>query len=85
MNHGWNHIYVNGGWKFIDVTWDDPGQNSGGGVFGDLGPTYVRYTYFLLTNMGGVDNNHYGDSADIGRAAIGSFIPRQRGVPDGWY
>lgn len=24
MNHGWNLVYGNDGWRFIDVTWDDP-------------------------------------------------------------
>ena len=75
--HAWNHVYVNGGWKFIDVTWDDPTP--------DRGPYYVRDTYYLLTSLYGVNNDHYGYSVDVGRAAIGSVIPRQRGVPDGWY
>lgn len=24
MNHGWNLVYGNKGWRYIDVTWDDP-------------------------------------------------------------
>lgn len=24
MNHGWNLVYGNDGWRYIDVTWDDP-------------------------------------------------------------
>ena len=24
MNHGWNLVYGNNGWRFIDITWDDP-------------------------------------------------------------
>lgn len=24
MNHGWNLVYGNTGWRYIDVTWDDP-------------------------------------------------------------
>ena len=24
INHGWNMVYGNNGWRFIDVTWDDP-------------------------------------------------------------
>lgn len=24
MNHGWNLVYGNAGWRYIDVTWDDP-------------------------------------------------------------
>ena len=76
MNHAWNHVY-NDGWKFIDVTWDDPSP--------DRGPTYVRYTYYLLTSLYGVNNDHYGWEINNGRSLIGSTIPRQRGVPDGWY
>jgi len=76
MNHGWNHVY-NSGWKFIDVTWDDPSP--------DGGPNYARYTYYLLTSLYGVSNDHYGWEVNNGRSAIGSTVPRQRGVPDGWY
>lgn len=24
INHGWNLVYGNDGWRYIDVTWDDP-------------------------------------------------------------
>lgn len=28
MNHSWNLVYGNDGWRYIDVTWDDPIPNS---------------------------------------------------------
>ena len=80
MNHGWNNIYVNGAWKFIDVTWNDP--LSASGSFTDFGPNYVRYVYFLLDSLNGVSNSHSGGSVDQGRTI---YIPSQRGIPDGWY
>jgi transglutaminase-like putative cysteine protease len=83
MSHGWNNVYVNG-WKFYDATWDDP--VSGASFIGDLGPSYIRYKYFLLNDMGGVDNDHYDYETDIGRAAAGEVKPPfQKGIPDGWY
>ena len=77
MGHGWNNVYTGGGWKFIDVTWDDPSP--------DGGPGYTRYTYFLLNSLNGVSNDHYGWSQDEGRFLFGSAVPSRRGAPDGWY
>jgi hypothetical protein len=83
MNHGWNHIYVNGDWKLYDATWDDPVQDPS--TTGDHGPTYIGYDYFLI-GLTGVDNNHYGDTTEQGRFITpGSRLPWQKGVPDGWY
>jgi hypothetical protein len=87
MSHGWNNVMVNGVWKFIDVTWDDPG------VYGadatnvvDYGPDYVRDRYFLLDTMDGVDNDHPGGVVDNERSLVKtSTLPWQRGLPDGWY
>ena len=78
MNHGWNHVYVNGGWKFIDVTWGDP--------LPDRGPAYVSYTYYLLDSLNGYNNSHTGWEVDNSRIMIGNNkAPWQRDVPDGWY
>jgi transglutaminase-like putative cysteine protease len=82
MTHGWNHVYVEGAWKFYDVTWDKPAGISGQ----DMGPDSISYTYFLLTSLTGVGGDHYGDTTDNGRSVLPSAKPpRQRGVPDGWY
>jgi len=77
MNHAWNQVFVNGSWRLIDVTWDDPVP--------DQGPNYTRYDYFLLSSLYGVNNSHTGWGVDQGRALIGNTVPWQRGVPDGWY
>ncbi len=29
MNHGWNYVYNDNEWRFIDVTWDDPLPDQG--------------------------------------------------------
>jgi transglutaminase-like putative cysteine protease len=42
--HLWNNVYVNGGWKFLDVTWDDH--------------TPISYKYFLLSDLGGGNSEH---------------------------
>ena len=86
MGHGWNHIYVNGGWKFIDVTWNDPVRSNAPAGTVDFGPSYVRYLYFLLDSLDGNNNSHTGWQVNQGRSMIGGIVlPSQRGVPDGWY
>ena len=40
--HVWNLVYVNGKWKHLDVTWDDPIVINGGSV--------VLYDYYLINN-----------------------------------
>jgi hypothetical protein len=83
MNHGWNHIYVDGVWKLYDATWDDPVQSTS--VILDYGPTSVGYTYFLI-GLTGVGGDHYNDTTDMRRSVLPTpTLPRQRGVPDGWY
>ncbi|MDR2484813.1 MAG: transglutaminase-like domain-containing protein [Treponema sp.] len=82
LNHGWDNIYVGGGWKLFDPTWDDPVRNSS--AIGDYGPAYIGYDNFLLPDLTG--NNHTGGEVENGRYLIdGSKVPRQKGVPDGWY
>ena len=44
MKHAWNHVYIDGAWKFLDVTWNDP-------VVDPHSPDFVRYTYFLLDTL----------------------------------
>lgn len=76
MSHGWNQIYVNGGWKLLDATWDINRYN----------PSEVKYDYFLLDSLNGINGDHYGGSPVPGRVIINKNpIPKQKGVPDGWY
>jgi transglutaminase-like putative cysteine protease len=85
MNHAWNNIFVNGGWKFVDVTWNDPsvvGASSTNIV--DGGPSSVRYDYFLLDNLRGVNNSHFDGTQDNSRSVIPA-VPRRHGTLEGWY
>jgi transglutaminase-like putative cysteine protease len=81
MNHAWNHVFTDGSWKFMDVTWNDPTIS---GTGRDGGPYYVRYDYYLLTTMDGVNGDHYGDVINYTRSAA-PVIPKMKGMPDGWY
>lgn len=40
-NHIWNVVYLDGAWKHLDLTWDDPVVNTGENI--------LTYNYFLLT------------------------------------
>ena len=40
-NHIWNYVYLNGNWKHLDLTWDDPVTNTGKNL--------LQYDYYLLT------------------------------------
>jgi len=83
MNHGWNNVYTGGSWKFLDVTWDDP-KNSTTKM--DNGPDYVRYDYYLLTTMDGVNGDHYdGVVNSLSSRSVVPVIPKMKGMPDGWY
>ena len=79
MNHGWNHIFVNGSWKFMDITWNDP--------LPDRGPHADVFSfYFLLDNLNGLANSHTGWEVNQSRTLIDGLVPPwQRGVTDGWY
>ena len=78
MSHAWNNIFINGAWRFLDLTWNDPSP--------DRGPSYAGYTYYLLSNLNGVNNSHTGWEVDQGRSVIGGLAPPwHRGVPKGWY
>lgn len=39
-NHIWNYVYVDGAWKHLDLTWDDPVTNTGKNV--------LQYDYYLI-------------------------------------
>jgi hypothetical protein len=88
MNHGWNNVYVNGEWKFMDVTWNDPTtyDSSATNVVDYYGPDGARHTYFLLDTLNGVDDSHTGWEVNNQRSLGNtSTLPWQRGMPDGWY
>lgn len=40
QNHIWNAVYLNGNWKHLDLTWDDPVASDG--------KDYLEYNYFLI-------------------------------------
>lgn len=44
MNHAWNLVKLDGQWYHIDVTWDDAG-----GEESAVYPSYISYSYFLLS------------------------------------
>ena len=81
MNHAWNHVFTGGSWKFLDVTWNDPTMGSTGK---DGGPDSVRYNYYLLTTMDGVNGDHPGGAVNYSRS-VAPVIPQLKGMPDGWY
>ena len=40
-SHAWNRVMLNGRWRYIDVTWDDPVPDRGSNA-------PVRYTYYMV-------------------------------------
>mgnify|MGYP004693979423 FL=1 len=40
-SHIWNLVYVDGAWKHLDLTWDDPVVNTGENM--------LLHTYFLIS------------------------------------
>ena len=40
-NHIWNVVYIDGQWKHLDLTWDDPVV--------DTGENILTYNYFLIS------------------------------------
>jgi transglutaminase-like putative cysteine protease len=81
INHAWNQVFTGGSWKFLDVTWDDPTFS---GTGRDGGPDYVRYDYYLLTTLDGVNGDHPGGAVNYLRSVV-PVIPKLKGMPDGWY
>ncbi|NLK29388.1 MAG: hypothetical protein GX306_13805 [Clostridiales bacterium] len=55
--HGWNYVYVDKKWLYIDVTWDDPLNNK------YKKASDVRKTYFLKTDKQMI-NDHYWSDVD---------------------
>ncbi len=56
MNHVWNMVNTNGKWYHIDVTWDDPINDSYGQAY---------HNYFMLSDeaIGNAEHDHYSWSA----------------------
>jgi hypothetical protein len=80
MGHAWNHVLVEGSWKFLDATWDDPAFDDAGN---DGGPGYAGYDYFLLNSMNGKNGDHY--AYYVENRAAAAALPQHKGMPDGWY
>lgn len=40
-NHIWNFVYINGSWKHLDLTWDDPVVNTGENM--------LLHTFYLIS------------------------------------
>jgi transglutaminase-like putative cysteine protease len=73
--HAWTNVLVEGSWLFLDSTWDDPYPE---------GDYSIRYKYFLLTSLTGID----GDHTPLGERAerdVAIPAPSWRGRPNGWY
>ncbi|MDR0487728.1 MAG: transglutaminase-like domain-containing protein, partial [Treponema sp.] len=81
MNHGWNQVYVDGAWRFMDVTWD--GSQSWP-ITGE-----VNYDYYLLDEPENVHPGHWSvpgttnAKPDPGRS-VKVFGPLQNGVVEDW-
>jgi len=41
--HIWNYVYVDGSWKHLDLTWDDPITNTGANI--------LQYDYYLINTI----------------------------------
>lgn len=74
--HAWNNLLLDGTWYFLDATWDDPYEE---------GDNRVRYKYYMLTSLDGIDGSHTWSSDRVDRAIGTVGIPAWRGYPDGWY
>ena len=48
-NHAWNRVWIDGGWLYIDCTWDDPVTENG--------EDRLSYKYFLITEEE-ISGNH---------------------------
>lgn len=87
MGHAWNEVFTEGGWKFLDITWNDPsveGANETNIV--DKGPSFVSYEYFLLTSAPFSHRENGTGVPNGGRSIINiESAPWIRGAPEGWY
>ena len=84
MNHAWNEVFTEGSWKFLDITWNDPGVSGSSATnVVDNGPNSVSYEYFLLTSN---PSSHPIGTVNPGRSIISAEpAPWRRGAPEGWY
>jgi len=86
MSHAWNEVYIDGGWKFLDITWNDPSvEGSSAANVVDKGPASVSYEYFLLTSA---PSSHTAKGIGVpsfGRSVESVKAPWLRGAPEGWY
>lgn len=57
QDHAWNLVYLNGKWRHVDVTWDDPVSSR------DI----LRYDYYNLTDEE-ISADHYWDASKYPKA-----------------
>ena len=48
-SHAWNRVWIDGGWLYVDCTWDDPVTENG--------EDRLSYKYFLITEEE-ISGNH---------------------------
>jgi len=87
--HAWSNILLGNKWYLIDVTWDDPGMygdpvGPGGADDDPLGKN-IRYTYYMLTTLTGVNKSHTPTDERIDRSIGNRDIYKWRGYPNGIY
>lgn len=58
-NHIWNLVYINGEWKHLDLTWDDPVTSSGDNI--------LTHKFFLVTTkqLFNLDNEQHNYDSDV--------------------
>lgn len=59
QNHIWNVVYIDGAWKHLDLTWDDPVVNTGEHI--------VTYNYYLISTdeLKKKEDNQHNYNTDI--------------------
>lgn len=59
LNHIWNFLYIDGSWKHLDLTWDDPVLSNG--------DDELIYTFYLIdtTKLEEIDTGQHVYSKDI--------------------
>lgn len=86
--HAWTNIYYEGSWKFIDVTWADPGgygdADGPGGRDDDPSGGNLSLTYYMLNSLTGVDDSHTPQD-DRPARNITVEMPSWEGYPNGIY
>ena len=73
MKHTWNLVQLGDDWYHVDVTWNDPAN----------GVLQTRYEYFLLSDDGMLDSDHYDWTAkySAANAAYDGFFWRGLRTP----